>query len=133
MRRSKSLAQRGEVSVSRLVEHDGELELPTQQLVVPVRGAQGAAGITEVPDTVAMFAWLHRDLLIKKLDAEIDAEADDNAACPTKRARRPKPRCWVTCSRSRGRKRALVWQRRRKVCRWSTAATSIRSRCLGVV
>ena len=76
----EELAQRGEVSVSRLVEHDGQLDWPLMQLVVPVRGAQGAAGITEVPDTVAMFAWMHRDALIKKLDTEIDAEADDKAA-----------------------------------------------------
>ena len=33
-----------------------------------------------MPDTIALVAWLHRDLLIKRLDAEIDAEADDPAS-----------------------------------------------------
>jgi hypothetical protein len=31
-----------------------------------------------VPD-IALVAWLHRDLLIKRLDTEIDAESDDDA------------------------------------------------------
>jgi hypothetical protein len=34
----------------------------------------------EVPDAVALLTWLPKDALIKRLDAEIDAEADDGAA-----------------------------------------------------
>ena len=34
----------------------------------------------EIPDTVALIAWLHRDALIAALDREIDTEADDKAA-----------------------------------------------------
>jgi hypothetical protein len=33
-----------------------------------------------VPDTLALLAWLHRDALVKRLEAEIDAESDDAAA-----------------------------------------------------
>ena len=126
----EELAQRGEVSVSRLVEHDGQLDWPLMQLVVPVRGAQGAAGITEVPDTVAMFAWMHRDALIKKLDTEIDAEADDKAALSHDARQKAEVEVSSTCSTSRGRRRRWCGRRRHKVCRSSTAATLIRSRCL---
>ena len=41
---------------------------------------QRALAFTEVPDAVALAAWLHKDALIKRLDAEIDTEADDAAA-----------------------------------------------------
>jgi hypothetical protein len=35
---------------------------------------------TEVTDAVALVAWLHRDLLIERLDAEISTESDDKVA-----------------------------------------------------
>jgi hypothetical protein len=43
-------------------------------------GEHPALAFAQVPDTVELLAWLHRDLLIKRLDAEIDAESDDKAA-----------------------------------------------------
>ena len=39
-----------------------------------------AIAFAEVPDTVALLAWAFKDALIARLDAEIDAEADDAAA-----------------------------------------------------
>ena len=34
-------------------------------------------GSLKSPDTLAMFAWLHKDALIAALDREIASEADD--------------------------------------------------------
>jgi hypothetical protein len=60
---------------------DGDIEFPTQRLASQVIGAeQRALAFTETADALAVICWLHRDALVKRLDAEIDAEADDKAA-----------------------------------------------------
>jgi hypothetical protein len=41
---------------------------------------QRAVGFSEQPDALAVVAWLHRDALIARLNAEIDSESDDKAA-----------------------------------------------------
>ncbi|HEU4806404.1 MAG TPA: hypothetical protein VFS91_11480 [Nitrobacter sp.] len=41
---------------------------------------QPALAFAEVPDTIALLAWLHRDALIAALDHEISTEADDATA-----------------------------------------------------
>lgn len=75
------LAARGAVNVSRLVEHDGPVEFPTQQMQVAVHNAQpGAVGFVQVTDALALCAWLHRDALIAAVDREIATEADDAAS-----------------------------------------------------
>ena len=86
----ETLAQRGAVNVSRLVEHDGDIEFPTLRLRALVHNATpGAVVFHEAADTVALTCWLHKDALIKRLDAEIDAEADDkNALSPEMREQR---------------------------------------------
>ncbi|MBA4033199.1 MAG: hypothetical protein C0480_01145 [Bradyrhizobium sp.] len=78
----EALAMRGAASVSRLVEHNGDIEWPTTQLRALVQNvdAPGAVVISEAVDTLGLFAWLHRDAMIKKLDAEIDTESDEPAA-----------------------------------------------------
>ena len=75
-----ALAGRGAVSVSRLIEHDGEIEMPSQQLRVTGPAThRPAVGFSEVSD-IAIVAWLHQEVLIARLDAEIDAESDDKQA-----------------------------------------------------
>ena len=78
------LAQRGTASVSQLVEHaDGKLQFQRELLKVSLHNipqAPAAVGYAEIVDPVAVVAWLFRDALIKRLDAEIDSEADDKAA-----------------------------------------------------
>ena len=55
-------------SVAMLIEHDGDLIWPMTRLRSEVLGAeQRALAFAEVPDTVALLAWLHRDALIKRL------------------------------------------------------------------
>ena len=74
----EQLAQRGAPDVASLIEHDRQIEWPRQQVQSQVRdGDHLALGFAEVSDAVALVAWLHRDALIKRLDAEIDSEADD--------------------------------------------------------
>lgn len=76
----EQLSQRGEPSVSRLVELDGPAEFQTQNLRSTVHGEQRALAFAETPDALALIAWLHRDALIKRFDELIDAEADDKSA-----------------------------------------------------
>jgi hypothetical protein len=76
----ETLAQRGEPSVSRLVELDGPVEFQTQRQTSEVHSERRSLAFAEVPDTVALIAWLHKDALIKRLDELIGAEADDGAA-----------------------------------------------------
>ena len=85
----EQLSQRGEPSVSRLVELDGPAEFQTQNLrSTMVLGEQRALAFAETPDALALIAWLHKDALIKRFDELIDAEADD--ACALSREAREK-------------------------------------------
>ena len=71
----------GAPSVSALVEHDGKIEFQARSIRSEARGAeQRALAFAEVPDTLALVAWLHKDALIAALDREIATEADDGAA-----------------------------------------------------
>jgi len=77
----EALSMQGVPSVAGLVELDHPIEWPRQQVQSQVRdGDHLALGFAEVSDAVALVAWLHRDALIKRLDAEIDSEADDAAS-----------------------------------------------------
>ena len=78
----EALAMQGAPSVSGIVEHDGgKIAWPTQSVRAEIYNTGlPAVGFCEVPDAVALLAWLHRDLLIKRLDAEIATESDDAAS-----------------------------------------------------
>ena len=78
----EALAMQGAPSVSGIVEHDGgKIAWPTQSVRAEIYNTGlPAVGFCEVPDAVALLAWLHRDLLIKRLDAEIATESDDGAS-----------------------------------------------------
>jgi hypothetical protein len=56
----ETLAQRGEPSVSRLVELDGPVEFQTQRQTSEVHSERRSLAFAEVPDTVALIAWLHK-------------------------------------------------------------------------
>ena len=80
-----TLAERGRPSVSRLVEHDGNVDFANEHRSVPIIAGSKEAPVTAIAawqqsDALALFAWLHREELVKRLDAEIDAEADDESA-----------------------------------------------------
>jgi hypothetical protein len=48
-------------SMSRLVELDGPLEFQTQRVTSEVHAERRQLAFTEVPDAVALVAWLHRE------------------------------------------------------------------------
>lgn len=77
----EALAQAGEPVVSDVIERDRQIVWPTQQVQSTVYNAQpGAVAFAELEAAVPILVWLHKEALIKRLDAEIDAEADDKAA-----------------------------------------------------
>jgi hypothetical protein len=77
----EALAARGAPDVSVLLENDREIVWPTQRLQSQVFNTPDRAlAFSEMPDTVALFAWLHRDALTAALDREIASTADDDGA-----------------------------------------------------
>jgi hypothetical protein len=78
------LAQRGEANVAALIEHaDGKLVFQRELLRVQlhnIRESPAAIGYGEAINPGALVAWLFKEALIKRLDAEIDSEADDKVA-----------------------------------------------------
>jgi hypothetical protein len=82
----ENLAMRGVPHVGALVETFGGIAWPRDPLSLPLvalgdKGTQiiGDA-VGDVPDVLAMFAWLHRPALLKALDGLIDSESDDSCA-----------------------------------------------------
>ena len=68
-------------NVSLLVEHDREIQWPQTSLRSAVYNAQTPSfAAIETTDTLALFAWLHRDQLIAALDRLVDEESDDDAS-----------------------------------------------------
>jgi hypothetical protein len=76
----EQLAARAVPDVTMLIEHDGDLIWPSLRVQAEVHGVQRALAFHAATDTIGLLAWLMKDTLIKRLDAEIDAEADDKAA-----------------------------------------------------
>jgi hypothetical protein len=77
----EALAQAGTPDVTMLTERDREIGWPTQRISSQVIGGQERSlAFSQVPDTVALFAFVHKTALVDALDALIDAEADDAAS-----------------------------------------------------
>jgi hypothetical protein len=75
------LTTAGAPVVSDVIEHDRKIVWSTTSLRTAVVNTEVPAfGFAEVPDTLALLAWLHKDALIAALDREIATEADDDAA-----------------------------------------------------
>lgn len=90
------LAEAGKPDPFRVIEEGEGIEWPKTPLVARVSGdalskdgplTLDAISRTEAPHAVALIAYLFRDALIAKLNAEVDALADDSAALtPEERA-----------------------------------------------
>ena len=54
----------------------------TNPLMPPDKSTTYAAGVahTAIPDVMALTVWLHRDVLLERLEGEIDAISDDTNA-----------------------------------------------------
>jgi hypothetical protein len=78
----EALATLGTPDVGNLIEHhDRPIIWPKQQVRGTVYNASpGAISFTDFDAAIPLLVWLHKDALIKRLDAEIDAESDDAAA-----------------------------------------------------
>ena len=64
-----------------LIEHDREIAWPTHTLRSEVHNTQvPSVAFAEVHGVLPVIAWLHKDALIARLDAEINTEADDKSA-----------------------------------------------------
>lgn len=75
------LVERGKPNVSRLVEHDGDIDFVEASHLVPVIGKTEAnIAAWQQPDAFLLTCFLNRDALIAALDAEIAAESDDSNA-----------------------------------------------------
>jgi hypothetical protein len=82
-----ALAERGMPSVDELIEHDGNIGWPQATVSLPLVAIVGETGHRlignaqgEVFDSLGAFCWLNKAVLLKNLDALIDAEADDGHA-----------------------------------------------------
>jgi len=76
----EALAMQGAPDVANLIEHDRPIVWPTQRVQSQVFSADPALAFAEIEAAVPLIAWLFKDALIKRLDAEIDTEADDATA-----------------------------------------------------
>ena len=76
----EALAVQGQPVVGNVLEHDGAVVWPTQSVRSRVFAEQRALAFSELPNAVALIAWLCKDLLLNRLDAEVTAEADDKNA-----------------------------------------------------
>ena len=75
------MAQAGTPVVSDVIEHDRKLVWPMQRLQGAIVNAQVPSfSVTEVPDVLGLFAFVHKVKLLASLDALVSEEADDDAA-----------------------------------------------------
>ncbi|WP_136626479.1 hypothetical protein [Bradyrhizobium macuxiense] len=80
----ETLAERGRPDATSSIEYAEDVRWPLATHRVDVHNSAGAVGFAQMPDTLALFAWLFRDRLIEQLDREIDECADDDAALNAK-------------------------------------------------
>ncbi len=77
----EALAQVGTPSVSDVIENDRKLVWPMQRVQGTIINAQVPSfAVTEVPDVLGLFAFVHKTALLASLDALVSEEADDDAA-----------------------------------------------------
>jgi hypothetical protein len=80
------LASRGAISVGNSVDHRSQLRWPNEKTHLvgfgskDEHGRPDVWGKTTLSADVALLAWLHRDALVERVCAEIDAVSDDAIA-----------------------------------------------------
>jgi hypothetical protein len=72
----EALAMQGEPDVTNLIEHDGKIEFQTMRVQSQLIGAERSLAFTEIEAATPFQAWMHKDALIKRLDAKIGSEAE---------------------------------------------------------
>ncbi|MBB4369120.1 hypothetical protein GGD63_001908 [Bradyrhizobium sp. cir1] len=72
------MAESGRPRADQLVDFGEPVRFATRSIPARVLNvAPEAIAFFEIPDALGLLAWLHQDELIRRLDAEIDATADD--------------------------------------------------------
>jgi hypothetical protein len=91
----RTLCARGRPDVSALLQRNGALGWPQANLRGDVlnaslgEGVRAAVAFTQTTDMLALVAWTFEGALLERLDAEVDAIADDDSALgETERAQR---------------------------------------------
>ncbi|HVO94562.1 MAG TPA: hypothetical protein VMT22_17065 [Terriglobales bacterium] len=85
----EALAERGRPNLFALV-HGGAVQWPMEMLVSTGAGVHQYSTVANVPDTLGIFAWTHKDALLKKLDTEIAASLGDGTDASSTRPALPK-------------------------------------------
>jgi hypothetical protein len=76
----EALAQAGAPVVTNIVEHDAGIIWPVHTVRSAIHTMPPGVAHAEVPDAIALVAWLHKDAMIAALDREIASEASDDVA-----------------------------------------------------
>jgi hypothetical protein len=76
-----ALAERGRPDISEAL-FGGSVRWPMAQLVTEVHGEHSHVGTATVKDTLGLFVWLNREAVLKRLEAEVEANGDDQTAVP---------------------------------------------------
>jgi len=128
----EALSQAGRPDVTMLVAHDGEIAFQTRSLRSKVYGETQLLrelAFAEVPDANALVAWAFKDVLIARLDAEINAVCNDRVALTHETRQLQSAKLQGDLLLIERDECSLTWARKGKVCRSSTVPTSTRSRC----
>jgi hypothetical protein len=106
------MATLGEPDVSKLIEHrDRPIIWPTQQVRGTVyNAAPGAICFTELEAATPLVVWVLKDALIKRLDAKIDAEADDPASLSQTEREKRESEVMSDLLDIEGQESVFVWQ-----------------------
>lgn len=107
-----ALAERGAPDCSAAIEHGAEIGWPRSTERLSIISAETVHGFAtgELPDALALTVWLHKDALIKKLDAAIDAEADDAAALGDEQRKEREAELLADTLATEREEAALIWK-----------------------
>ena len=105
------LAARGMPDVSGLIELDQDIQWPLVRIRAEVLGAERALAVHEAVDVVGLLSFfLTPEVLIKRLDALIDAESDDKAALSVEARQQAEVETQGDLLDIERQEAALVWQ-----------------------
>jgi hypothetical protein len=103
------LAAKGAPSLESLIARGGDIEFAQTDMSVPVAGGNWTQA-----DALATLVWLHRDQLLKKLDSEIDAACDDDAALDDAERQSRRSETQASLIDSERGLAALIWEAQRQ-------------------
>ena len=88
---------------------------PTQRVQSQVLAEQRQLAFTEVPDTIALICWLHKEPLLAALSALVDAESDDAASLSHEARQQREAEAMGDLIDTKGRRRSLFSRTERRL------------------